>query len=357
MSNLSRLLIQGLRNLAPLDLSIPAHTPILISGDNGAGKTAILEAIHLLATGRSFRESRLQRCQQWQATNTTIFAELHHHESTHQLGWQRQKQTTTLRLDGETAATQASLAWHLPVQVFSPESQDLLTHGPQERRRFIDWGAFYLQDHFLHAWRAYQHALQQRNHALRQQLPEQQVSIWEAPLWQAAQQVDAARQTYCQQLAAIAPQLAGELSESLNQLTLSYHPGWDNTLTLPEIWQQQRAQDRQLGYTQAGPHRADLKLRLQDRDAIAICSRGQQKLLALALLLAQTRLFTLVKQASPVLLLDDLPAELDAQHRQRVLTYLPTLKAQCFFTTTHADLLNLTPPICHWHLHQGQLHD
>lgn len=353
MARLQRLVFQGLRNLVAFDWVIDSQC-LLITGNNGSGKTALLEGIALLSSGRSFRENRLQRCQQWQTPQLTLYAEVENRLGQQRLGWQREKQQTTLRLNGETAANQAHLAQQLPVQVFSPESQDTLTQGPNERRRFIDWGAFYHQPNFLSAWRHYQHALKQRNHALRQQRPDREIVLWHAPLFEAAMQVHHTRLSYVQTLAEIATPMMAHVSDSLIDIRLDYHGGWESEQDLLTLWQTQLAHDRQLGYTQAGPHRADLKLRLNERDALSVLSRGQQKLLALSLLLAQSQHLAQAIDETPILLLDDLAAELDSEHRSRILQLLPSLKAQTLLTATHATSLPIQPD-AHWQLDKGHL--
>ncbi len=353
MARLQRLVFNGLRNLAPLDCRIDGDA-LLITGNNGSGKTALLEGIALLSSGRSFRENRLQRCQQWQAPQLTLYAEIENRLGHQRLGWQREKQQTTLRLNGESAANQAMLAQQLPVQVFSPESQDLLTQGPNERRRFMDWGSFYHEPSFLNAWRHYQHALKQRNHALRQQRPSAEITLWHKPLLEAALQVHNIRLRYLNALAETAQPIMSQVSDSLAQIELAYNAGWDSEQDLLSLWQNQLPHDRQLGYTQSGPHRADLKLRLQERDALSVLSRGQQKLLALSLLLAQSQHLRLALAETPILLLDDLAAELDQEHQQRVLTLLPQLGAQTILTATHRDRL-IMPATQHWQLVNGAL--
>lgn len=353
MARLQRLVFNGLRNLAPLDCRIDGDV-LLITGNNGSGKTALLEGIALLSSGRSFRENRLQRCQQWQAPQLTLYAEIENRLGHQRLGWQREKQQTTLRLNGENAANQAMLAQQLPVQVFSPESQDLLTQGPNERRRFMDWGAFYHEPSFLNAWRHYQHALKQRNHALRQQRPNAEITLWHKPLLEAALQVHDIRLRYLNALAETAQPIMSQVSDSLAQIELAYNAGWDSEQDLLSLWQNQLPHDRQLGYTQAGPHRADLKLRLQERDALSVLSRGQQKLLALSLLLAQSQHLRLALAETPILLLDDLAAELDQEHQQRVLTLLPQLGAQTILTATQSNRL-IMPTTQHWQLVNGTL--
>lgn len=351
MARLQRLVFNGLRNLAPLDCRIDSDC-LLVTGHNGSGKTALLEGIALLSSGRSFRENRLQRCQQWQAPQLTLYAEIENRLGHQRLGWQREKQQTQLRLNGENAANQAMLAQQLPVQVFSPESQDLLTQGPNERRRFMDWGAFYHEPSFLNAWRHYQHALKQRNHALRQQRPNAEITLWHKPLLEAALQVHDIRLRYLNALTETAKPIMTQVSDSLSHIELAYHAGWDSEQDLLSLWQNQLPHDRQLGYTQAGPHRADLKLRLHERDALSVLSRGQQKLLALSLLLAQSQHLRLALAETPILLLDDLAAELDQEHQQRILALLPHLGAQTILTATHRHSLPM-PSTQHWQLING----
>lgn len=353
MAQLQRLVFNGLRNLAPLDCGIDGDV-LLITGNNGSGKTALLEGISLLSSGRSFRENRLQRCQHWQAPQLMLYAEVANRLGEQRLGWQREKQQSTLRLNGETAPNQAMLAQQLPVQIFSPESQDTLTQGPNERRRFIDWGAFYHEPNFLIAWRHYQHALKQRNHALRQQRPDREIMLWHKPLFDAAMQVHQTRHSYVLALTETATPIMAQISDSLVDIQLYYHAGWEPEQDLLSLWQAQLAHDRQLGYTQAGPHRADLKLRLHERDALSILSRGQQKLLALSLLLAQSQHCRQTLDETPILLLDDLAAELDHEHQQRVLALLPQIGAQSILTATHANSLPIHPDH-HWQLVCGQL--
>lgn len=353
MAQIQRLVFNGLRNLAPLDCGIDGDV-LLITGNNGSGKTALLEGISLLSSGRSFRENRLQRCQQWQAPQLTLYAEVTNRLGEQRLGWQREKQQSTLRLNGETAPNQAMLAQQLPVQIFSPESQNTLTQGPNERRRFIDWGAFYHEPNFLIAWRHYQHALKQRNHALRQQHPNAEITLWHKPLLEAALQVHDIRLRYLNALAKTAQPILTQVSDSLADINLAYHAGWDSEQDLLSLWQNQLPHDRQLGYTQAGPHRADLKLRLNERDALSVLSRGQQKLLALSLLLAQSQHLRQALVETPILLLDDLAAELDQEHQQRVLTLLPQLGAQTILTATQSNRL-IIPATQHWQLVNGTL--
>lgn len=354
MASIQELQVLGLRNLEPLVVN-PSAQSTVIWGENGAGKTSILEAIYLLATGRSFREHRLQKCQQWQSPQMTVFAQLEHQQGIQQLGWQRQGQETILKVNGVSASSQAVVAQYLPVQVFAPDHQSAWIQGPAERRKFIDWGAFYAYPDFLPTWRRYHHALKQRNQALKQNLSTREISVWHQPLWQAGERLDAIRRDYVQRLLPVVARYAPQLSDSLLSLSLSYYAGWAQESQLLTHWETHIDQDRQMGFTQAGPHRADLKLKVDGREALAVLSRGQQKLLAMLLLLVQTADLAQTTGETPILLLDDISAELDRVHRQRVLQLLPTLHCQCFLTTTDVSQLTSLSNAGYWQITQGKL--
>lgn len=327
----------------------------VIWGENGAGKTAVLEAIYLLAMGRSFREHRLSACQQWQADQMMVFAQVLGESGEHRLGWQRQSQETLLKVDGQVVSSQVNLAQYLPVQVFAPDYQDSWVKGPAERRKFMDWGAFYAYPDFMPAWRRYQQALKQRNQALKLRLSNQEIALWHQPLWHSAMRLDAIRRDYVQRLLPIVADYAPRVSDALQGLGLNYHMGWAQDSDLLAHWETHIEQDKLMGFTQAGPHRADLKLKVHGRDALTVLSRGQQKLLAFLLLLVQTVDLTQQGVAPPILLLDDLSAELDALHRERVLALLPDLHCQCFLTTTDVRAFSTTRDAVFWQMREGRL--
>ncbi len=354
MALIQRLNVEGLRNLRSL-ICEPAEKTTIIWGENGAGKTAILEAVYLLATGRSFREHRLAVCQQWQSNQMMVFAQVVSASGEHRLGWQRQSQETHLRVDGQAVSSQAAIAPYLPVQVFAPDYQDAWVQGPAERRKFMDWGAFYTAPDFMSAWRHYQQALRQRNQALKLKLSDQEIALWHQPLWQSAMRLDAIRRAYVQRLLPIIADYAPRVSDALQGLGLHYHTGWAQDGDLLVHWETHIEQDRLMGFTQAGPHRADLKFKVDGKDALSVLSRGQQKLLAFLLLLVQTLDLTQHTAETPILLLDDLSAELDTVHRERVLALLPELNCQCFLTTTNARQFDQVSDAVYWQMSQGVL--
>ncbi len=309
----------------------------VIIGPNASGKTALIEALWLLASGRSFRTAHLNRLIHHDAQMATVFAQI----DGHRLGWQRQAEQTLLRLDGETARTQSMLSACFPALLMTPEAHRLLEEGPAGRRRYLDWGGFYQSSEFIRHWRSLRQILKQRNAALRAGQPRELVALWDTSLVQACQQVDAHRRAYVAQLQAVLPGfitalLPGYADEALQVV---YQPGWRKELPYAQALAESWGRDQQYGRTHVGPHRADVRFKLHGRDVETVLSRGQQKLFVAALLLTQAQLLRQHTGHVPVVLIDDLPAELDEAHRARLLALLQELGAQHLVTATDTALI------------------
>ena len=307
-----------------------------VLGANAAGKTAIVEALWLLATGRSFRAARLNQVIRHTTAQAVVFAQV----AGHRLGWSRTAQDTTLRLDGRTVETHAQLSEKLPLQLLTPESHRLLEEGPRLRRQYLDWGGFYHFSDFMAHWRPWRRALKQRNQALRQGLPLAAVQSWDALFVQHGESLDALRRAYLDE---IIPSLQRFTAALLPELTTApsvhYRSGWRQGLTLAEALAESAPRDVQQHTTTVGPHRADVRFRFDGVDAEVALSRGQQKLFVCALLLAQAHAFQQRHGRPVVMLIDELPAELDAHHRAHLLTLLAEQGIQHIVTATDAALL------------------
>ncbi|WP_347278808.1 DNA replication/repair protein RecF [Plasticicumulans sp.] len=340
---LARLEIADFRNLAAVRLDC-APGLNLISGDNAAGKTSLLEAVYLLGRARSFRTQRPAELIRRGAAHWRLVARLGADGSAGTLGLQRDGAQFTARLNGAPLPSLAELARVLPVLLLTPDSHRLLDDGPRPRRRFLDWGVFQRDAGFLAHWRRCQLALRQRNAALRQPAMLRSLPGWEAELVSAAGPLDAARAGFVEALAAAAqPQLQALLDTDL-RLTLDYRRGWPAGQPLGEVLAEAREGDRRAGHTRHGAHRADFAVRLDGRPPGEALSRGQHKLLVAALVLAQAALYRETCGRPCVLLVDDLPAELDGAHRSRFVERLAATGAQVFVTAIEAAALGGTLP-------------
>ena len=334
--------LAGFRNLHPARLDCAAGLNLLI-GPNASGKTSVLEAVYVLGRGRSFRTRQPRELIQTGATALRVMADLSDsHDQRLRVGLERGSSGLLhVRAGGEAVRTLAELARWTPALLLNPHSHRLLEDGPQQRRRFLDWGVFHAQPDFLDTWRRYSVALRQRNAALRAQAPDRAVDAWDGELAAAASLLDGWRATFCEALSSVLGPLA-QATLAQGWVSLEYRRGWPlgpSTADFAAGLRAGRAQDRRQGHTRLGPHRADFLPRLANGRALEALSRGQQKLLVTALVLAQAELYRRSVGQPCILLIDDLPAELDPENRARVLHVLRTLDAQLFITAIEPGLL------------------
>lgn len=341
MPALARLAFSNLRNITSAELDLaPGFN--LFFGDNGSGKTTVLEAVYLLAMGRSFR-SQLQRALITEGqTEATVYGLTDEGLS---LGVSRPlRGAQTLKVGGRKAEGLAELSQALPVQLINSDTFQILEGSPSERRRFLDWGVFHVEHRFLSCWRRMRLALQNRNSLLRQDASTAEIEPWTWELVRSAEQMDQYRSAYIQALKAVVePQLVRLAAwNAAMPLEIDYFRGWEPETSLYEQFQQGLGRDRKQGHTGSGPHRADLRFRLGTTAAAEILSRGQLKLLICALKIAQAQLLKDMMAKRCIFLIDDLPAELDQLNRGRVCQLLGEQDSQVLLTAIERETLAIS---------------
>ncbi|HEY5970426.1 MAG TPA: DNA replication/repair protein RecF [Pseudoxanthomonas sp.] len=355
-----RLTASGLRRFDSIALE-PAPGLNLITGDNGAGKTSLLEALHLMAYGRSFRGRVRDGLVRTGAEAVEVFVEWREgpEETRHRrAGLRHTGQTWMGRLDGQSVAQLGELCAALAVVSFEPGSHALVTGGGEPRRRFVDWGLFHVEPDFLPLWRRYARALKQRNALLKSGAGGQQLDAWDQELAEAGEPITRHRQQYLEQLQVRLRTTTEELVPSLGHSSLNFQPGWRRSeLSLADALLLARDRDRSVGYTTQGPHRADWRIGYASHPNQEALSRGQAKLTALSALLAQAEDYAERRGEWPIVALDDLASELDRQHQQRVLRRLLASGAQVFVTGTEAPhaLEELVVSPATFHVERGQI--
>lgn len=336
-----RVALDRVRRFDSIEL-LPRPGINLITGANGAGKTSVLEALHLMAYGRSFRGRVRDGLVQKGAEHLDVFVEWQERAGSEadagtlrRAGLRHSGQSWKGRLDGEDVQQLGSLCAALAVVTFEPGSHALVSGGSEPRRRFVDWGLFHVEPDFLPLWRRYTRALKQRNALLKAGAPGYQLDAWDRELAEAGMPLTSRRQHYLDRLQERAVAIAADLAPGLQLQTLELQPGWRrHEMSLADALLLGRERDRTAGYTSMGPHRADWSVgfaQIPGRDAL---SRGQAKLTALACLLAQAEDYADQRGEWPVIALDDLGSELDRNHQQRVLHRLAATPAQIFITAT-----------------------
>lgn len=332
--SLERLGIEAFRCIEYAELELDGRCN-LISGLNASGKTSVLEAIYFLGRGRSFRSARYDPLVREGCEAFVLTGRIQQAERSQPVGMRVGKGEIQARFAGRVVAGLAELATVLPVQAIDPEVHRLIESGPQERRRYLDWGVFHVEPTFVEHWRRYQRILRQRNAALRSGQRVAAIRSWDPELVEAGERLVEFRVRY---LECLKPAVANAGTRLLGRpIELSLSRGWSTDRSLKEAVDAAWERDRSRGMTHAGPHRADLVVRLGDSPARDRVSRGQQKLLAAAMLIGQLRCDA--AQGSPIaaLLVDDPAAELDLVNFERLLSEVLDLPAQLFLTALDAE--------------------
>lgn len=356
--SLADFVAENVRIVERAELSLhPGHN--LIFGPNGSGKTSLLEAQFLLGRGRSFRTRSSERLIRDGQPGLIVFGHTGG-DTGDPIGAVRQRavgvqvtraEGTVAKIDGSFVRSLAELSPVFPVQAIDPGIHKLVEEGGHRRRRWMDWAVFHVEPEFIGNWTRYTRALKQRNAALRHRPDE--AAWWDAELAALGESLAASRQRVLTQLQ---PYWHSGI-EALSGLPveLAHSRGWSADASLLETLRAGAARDRARGVTHAGPHRGDVQIRLNGRLARETLSRGQQKLVAIAMVLAQIRLLQDVAGLATTLLLDDPAAELDDAHLARLVAQVKQLHGQLVTTALRADHAPFGVPDRTFHVEQGRV--
>ena len=323
--------INNLRNIKSTHIEPDPCLNCFIGG-NGAGKTSVLEALAVLSKGRSFRSGQIASLIGPEQKNFQVVTTVESQNgNTHQIGMERNADKWTARHNGEDVTQLSELTHLLPHVLLAPISHTLVSGPPDGRRKYLDWGVFHVEHSFLLLWRRYSRALKQRNAALRQA----NVPIIESldpQLVQLGENLHQARARHAELLNDMLQQNLPLFNQTLEGVKLSYRKGWAGD-SLTDAIQSSMERDIDRGSTGPGPHKADLYLTLNGAPARERLSRGEQKAMTAAMIMAQAQLIC-DSGEKPILMLDDLSSELDGDHLAKVLQAGLDLGVQIWLTGT-----------------------
>jgi len=332
----------GLRSLGARDFRCFAEVNLefaesvnVVVGDNASGKTSLLEAIYFLGRGRSFRESRRRALIRYGCRELIVFGRVGRGDGASvRLGLRLEEGAMQGRVARRKAGGIGELAAWLPVQVIDPHVHRLLEGGPGERRRYMDWGVFHVEHGYLEAWRRYARALRQRNVVLRRGGAQagRLARAWNGELGASGGDLDRARGRFVARVGPHVQEIVNRVLGRDCRVELRYRRGWSEGVTLERALERQLAGDVERGHTGAGPHRAELDIRMEGRPAREWVSRGQGKVVSGALVLAEMLAAEAAGRGNGVLLVDDAGAELGPAYRDRFWAVLEELPAQKFIT-------------------------
>ncbi|HEY6941774.1 DNA replication/repair protein RecF [Dokdonella sp.] len=353
--NVRELRVTDLRVLADVVVAPTPGWNVLI-GPNGAGKTSLLEAAYLLSHGRSFRSTVREALVREGCRGYSVFGEIERGAQRLRVGLARSGRGVESRIDGALVPL-GELLRQIAVVCFEPGSHELIAGPSDERRRFLDWGVFHVEHAFLPTWRRYQRVLKQRNVLLRRLAGPDELDPWNRELARAAEPLALMRRAYFDAIVPYVRPLLASLLPELGEPAIEFDPGYDDSTPLEQVLHERFARDLARGSTGRGPHRADWSIAFAAARRRDHLSRGQQKLSAFAFVLAQAQLYADRAGEWPIICLDDLASEIDAQHQRRVLREVAASGAQVFLTGTEVPtaLVDTVPDAAMFHVEHGQV--
>jgi len=331
--------LKNFRNLVEQKFCLHKELTFFI-GDNGSGKSSILEALFFVGHGKSFRTTKTDSICHFD--EHAFFVNVKN-ETGSSIGITKNSNEAhfLIKKDGSRLSKLSELANDFAIQIITPESFKLFFGGAKERRKFLDLGVFHVEHSFSNTWKRFSKIHKQRNAVLKSRASVADLEYWTNEFIRYSKEVNTYREEYASNLSQeLSVWLEILLPEVSSGITLSFYQGWSNSKELSDVLLEQRERERHLGYSNAGAHKFDLRFFMDGKPIEIKLSRGQQKLFLIALTLAQMKLIERVKQLKAILLIDDFGAELDINSRIKLSEALNNLNCQIAITAIDTDAVN-----------------
>jgi DNA replication and repair protein RecF len=340
---LQSLQVRQFRNLQEIAVDTSAQF-VVFHGDNGQGKTNLIEAICSLATLRSFRTHRVAEQIRWGQDEALVSGKIEDEGHVRELRLILNKNGRKSTIDGKSPANLANYFESIRAVVFAPQHVELVRGAPQQRRDFLDRGCFTLQPQYLASFRIFKRLLAQRSALIRNRnFDLNQMGVLEDQLAVAGAHISIKRQRLVEGLVlpfvSVHTHLTGQSTVGIRyRSSLGDGDESDRAENYSRMMGERRDEEILRGNSLVGPQRDDLVISLQDKNARAYASQGQSRALVIALKLAELDLAQ-KRGIHPLFLLDDLSSELDAIRRGRLVEILHEKAIQVFVSTTNLSIL------------------
>lgn len=337
---LTRFIGENIRNIKDLDIS-PGSSVNVIVGPNGAGKTAFLEGLYLLGNGKSFRTNRfadLVRAGQERVAARGEFEDETNPAQKHSVKVFKTRTATSILVNESNVSNASSLTRLVPMLLVEASSFGIVEGGPRVRRALIDRAAFHVEPDFLFNYRALVDALEQRNALLKSSTPgSSQIQFWDEKIENCADRITEIRQNCVANINELLSDSTRTRFEP-GAISLRYRRGWAAGRSLAEVLRENRQRDISAGTTSEGPQRAEIEVLLKQALAARVASRGQIKSIVVSIVCALIRLVASRRGDTPMLLLDDIAAELDEIGISLALDSIRDTGAQVFLTAINDNV-------------------
>lgn len=318
--------MEGFRNFSKVSWNPHEHMNIIV-GDNGSGKSSVLEALGFLCRGKSFRTSHMASVIAHGMQDFVVFGQ----SSEHRIGIRRSSDSFDIKIDSENVTALSRLAVLSPVQIIHPADMELLLGSPAERRSYVDWGAFYHNSDFFYHWSSFRRALKQRNAYLKMPVKNDMLDVIDTEFVEHSEKLNQYRQQFAEDISDTVVAIVSDFLPGYD-FEFQLYPGWDIRKGLLQLLKSSAERDRMQGFTSYGPQRADLRILINRQPVQDILSRGQLKLLLCAMRLAQSTFYEKKCRKDCLFFLDDFASELDQDKREKLADYLFSLSGQVFIT-------------------------
>ncbi len=332
---IEELKIHNFRNIEDKHFSFKNKINVFY-GKNGVGKTSILESIHYLSTGKSFRKGKANNLINFTKNDLTVFINAKTQENHYTFAVNKNKNNQWHgKINGNKTSKQSQINTLIPVVSIDPEVYRLVDFGPIYRRNFLDWMVFHVKHNYLNLWKNTYKCIKQLNFLYKNKATNEEITPWENNFIHFSNELNEIRQETFNFLLPEIMKASRFMQNEIEDISLSYKKGW----TLNSFKEQidfDRSKNRLYGQLQHGPHKMDIKISVGNQQASQILSRGQKKILSITFYMAYIKYLT-KRGISPILCLDDFDAELDDEKLKKAAFFFRETNSQIFVTTVQKN--------------------
>lgn len=347
---INELICHEFRNLKNTHLKFNPNLNI-IYGKNGSGKSSLLESIYTLSTSKSFRTSRLKNCINSQEEKFTLFGKFSHHS----IGIQKDKSKLLIKVNNKIISKRSEFVKLQSVLALDSNCFDLITGTKQTRREYLDWTLFHVEHEFSKVWIKYKNVLKQRNQLLKNK-NKRELEYWDNYLIEYNNIIDSFRKKLITSFLEYIEDVFRN-NELYSKVEISYDQGWKLDLDFKVALSSKLDFDMKRGFTSVGVHKSDLKFSIDNSEIKDVFSRGQLKNFVIQLYLISLDFVSENSSITPILIVDDLIAELDQNSIKNVIVSLIEKEYQIFVSTieNHKFLNDLELDKTVFHVEHGQI--
>ncbi|RLA07992.1 MAG: hypothetical protein DRQ51_03980 [Gammaproteobacteria bacterium] len=301
-----------------------------IVGENGSGKTSLLDAFYYCAHGKSFISSDVRHQIQYNESDFNLITKIKNNNNELKVAYNKNTKIKKIKINNKNIQRQSDITKHIPLKTLHPNSILLINGQESHRRDFVNWGLFHMKHSFNDIWSKYLQTLKQRNNSLKTK-EISLIQVWDNKLSFLSQEIDNLRLEYIEILTQTIQQYTQKFF--VKEVSIVYYRGWRQGVELLENLKKEINNDIKKGWTGVGPHKFSLKIMHNNNECRYNFSRGQQKILSYCLVLAQIKLLEVVTGKISVLLIDDILSELDQKNTMTILKIIKKLNNQVFLSS------------------------